>query len=254
MRDDVALSLDGTEGFRGQAPYMRRPQPQTQPQGPMSTSNGSGPGLPFMTFDLASGSGSNEQLSYGGGYGASGSHGGDYASFEDEPPLLEELGINVTQITRKMLSILNPFKMNPSLHEDPDLSGPFLFCIMLGLAQLLSGKVHFGVILGWTSVASVFLYMVYNLLAGRDGNLDLYRCVSLVGYSLVPVVLFSMLSIFLPSRSIVRFIMAALTVLWCTRACTTLTVVLIPHADEHRSLIAYPCTLIFTAFSLLVLF
>ena len=89
MRDDVALSLDGTEGFRGQAPYMRRPQPQTQPQGPMSTSNGSGPGLPFMTFDLASGSGSSEQLSYGGGYGASGSHGGEYASFEDEPPLLE---------------------------------------------------------------------------------------------------------------------------------------------------------------------
>lgn len=114
--------------------------------------------------------------------------------------VIAELGINVTQITRKMLSILNPFKMNPSLHEDPDLSGPFLFCIMLGLAQLLSGKVHFGVILGWTSVASVFLYMVYNLLAGRNGNLDLYRCVSLVGYSLVPVVLFSMLSIFVPSR------------------------------------------------------
>ena len=82
--------------------------------------------------------------------------------------VIAELGINVTQITRKMLSILNPFKMNPSLHEDPDLSGPFLFCIMLGLAQLLSGKVHFGVILGWTSVASVFLYMVYNLLAGRE--------------------------------------------------------------------------------------
>ena len=91
MQDDVALSLDGTEGFRGQAawgqaPYMRRPQSQTQPQGPMSTNHGSGPGLPFMTFDLASGSGLNEQLSYGGGYGASG---GDYASFEDEPPLLE---------------------------------------------------------------------------------------------------------------------------------------------------------------------
>lgn len=111
-----------------------------------------------------------------------------------------ELGINVGQITQKMLNILNPLRLDPSLHEDPDLSGPFLFCILFGLAQLLSGKVHFGVILGWTSVASVFLYLVFNLLAGRNGNLDLYRCVSILGYSLVPIVLFSVASIFLPNR------------------------------------------------------
>ena len=111
-----------------------------------------------------------------------------------------ELGINVTQITQRMLSILNPLKMNTVLHEDPDLSGPFMFCMLFGLCQLLSGKVHFGVILGWTSVASLFLYMVYNLLAGRNGNLDLYRSVSLVGYSLVPLVLFSLVSAFIPGR------------------------------------------------------
>ena len=99
-----------------------------------------------------------------------------------------------------MLSILNPFKMNTTLHEDPDLSGPFMFCMLFGLCQLLSGKVHFGVILGWTSVASMFLYMVYNLLAGSNGNLDLYRSVSLVGYSLVPLVLFSLVSVFIPGR------------------------------------------------------
>jgi hypothetical protein len=99
-----------------------------------------------------------------------------------------------------MVNILNPFRINPSLHEEPDLSGPFLFCVLFGLAQLLSGKVHFGIILGWTSVASVFLYLVYNLLAGRNGNLDLYRCVSILGYSLVPIVLFSTVSIFLPNR------------------------------------------------------
>lgn len=116
-----------------------------------------------------------------------------------------ELGINVGQITQKMLNILNPFRINPSLHEEADLSGPFLFCVLFGLAQLLSGKVHFGVILGWTSIASVFLYLVYNLLAGRNGNLDLYRCVSILGYSLVPIVLFSTVSIFLPNRYVYYF-------------------------------------------------
>ena len=104
------------------------------------------------------------------------------------------------QVTQKMFNILNPLRINASLHEEPDLSGPFLFCVLFGLTQLLSGKVHFGVILGWTSIASVFLYLVYNLLAGRNGNLDLYRCVSILGYSLVPIVLFSTVAIFLPNR------------------------------------------------------
>lgn len=203
QRADVAVSFDGTEGPRGQA-YLRRPASHVQQQsqgrpGPSPALNGPGPGsgLPFMTFDLASGSGSSAPLSHISGYGGSSSIGG-YASFEDEPPLLEELGINVGQITQKMLNLLNPFKVDPSLHEDPDLSGPFLFCMIFGIAQLLSGKLHFGVILGWTSVASVFLYLLYNLLAGRNGSIDLYRCVSLVGYSLVPVAVFSMISIFLP--------------------------------------------------------
>lgn len=263
MRDDVALSFDNMEG----QPYLRRPASQMQqqqgravPSSSTSNNNGQGMALPFMTFDLPSNSGSNKPLPYGGGAynggggGSYGGGGGGFASFEDEPPLLEELGINVTQITQRMLSILNPFKMNTSLHEDPDLSGPFMFCMLFGLCQLLSGKVHFGVILGWTSVASMFLYMVYNLLAGSNGNLDLYRSVSLVGYSLVPLVLFSLVSVFIPGRSIFRFIMAAISVLWSTRACTTLMVALLPHADELRSLIAFPCALIYMAFSLLVLF
>lgn len=249
----MALSFDGTGGPGGQ-PYLRKPAPHMQQQGhlgPGPANNGPGPGLSFMNFDLPSGSGSNAPLSHGRSYGGSGS---GFDSFEVEAPLLEELGINVGQITQKMVNILNPFRINPSLHEEPDLSGPFLFCVLFGLAQLLSGKVHFGIILGWTSVASVFLYLVYNLLAGRNGNLDLYRCVSILGYSLVPIILFSTVSIFLRNRSMVRYILGALTVLWCTRACTTLMVFLTPQAGDFRSLIAYPCALIYVAFSLLVLF
>jgi hypothetical protein len=53
---------------------------------------------------------------------------------------------------------------------------------------------------------------------------------------------------------LITFIFAVVTVLWCTRACTSLLVVLFPMADEHRALVAYPCGLIYTAFSLLVVF
>lgn len=89
-------------------------------------------------------------------------------------------------------------RINPDLHEDADLSGPILFYMLFGLCQLLGGKVHFGVILGWTTLASLFLYTIFNLLAGKNGSLDFYRCVSLVGYCLIPMVLLSAFSIFLP--------------------------------------------------------
>jgi hypothetical protein len=92
------------------------------------------------------------------------------------------------------------------------------------------------------------------LLAGRYGGLDLYHCGSLVGYSLLPMVIFSLLSILVPGRGVLEFILAVVTVIWCTRSCTTLMIDLVPHAEEHRSLIAYPCGLIYTAFCLLVVF
>lgn len=247
---DSSGSFDSHVGIT--VPQQRRPgfqpiQPQmlppSMPSGPAGTT---GVGLPFLSFDLNSASTSfappPKTVYTGSGF------------FEDEPPLLEELGINTTLIMRKTLSILNPIRINSDLHEDSDLSGPFVFFMLFGLFQLLAGKVHFGVILGWIAVASLFLYVVFNLLAGRNGSLDLYRCLSLVGYCLLPMVMFSALSLFIPHSGLTTLVIASLVIIWCTKACTRLLVVLAPHAEEHRSLVAYACGLIYTAFALLVLF
>lgn len=175
-------------------------------------------------------------------------------SFEDESPLLEELGINTRQIWRKTVSILNPIRVNPNLHEDADLSGPFIFLMAFGLFQLLAGKFHFGIILGWVTVAALFVYVVFNMLAGRSGNLDLYRCLSLVGYCMLPMVIFSAISLFVPRGGVVIFAMGAVFVLWSTRVCTQLLVELASGGEEHRGLIAYACWLVYMLFSLLVIF
>jgi len=54
-------------------------------------------------------------------------------SFEDEPPLLEELGINVEHILRKAKMVLNPFtKYTADFADEADMSGPLLFCLLLG--------------------------------------------------------------------------------------------------------------------------
>ncbi|BBN07604.1 protein YIPF5/7 [Marchantia polymorpha subsp. ruderalis] len=246
QKDDVALSFETEAG----APHYRSSRTAGIPQRSMMGGPGGSNNLQFMNFDLGSTSNSvpPPRVSYGGG-GA-----GGFGAFEDEPPLLEELGINVPQIIRKTLTVLNPLRINPDLHEDADLSGPFMFCMLFGLCQLLAGKFHFGIILGWTSLASLFLYVVFNLLAGRNGSLELYRAFSLVGYCLLPMVIFSALFLFVPHGRIITFIMSSLAVVWSTRACTSLLVVLFPTADEHRSLVAYPCGLIYIAFSLLVVF
>lgn len=58
--------------------------------------------------------------------------------FEDEPPLLEELGINFDHIWKKTLAVLNPFtNTDSSIINETDLAGPFCFCLALGGTLLL---------------------------------------------------------------------------------------------------------------------
>ncbi|XP_052186362.1 uncharacterized protein LOC127797474 [Diospyros lotus] len=209
------------------------------------------PSIPFMSFDVGSAAAASTSFSapqFGGNPAGLG------PGFEDEPPLLEELGINTRQIWSKTVSILNPFRVNSQLHEDGDLSGPFLFLMSFGLFQLLAGKLHFGIVLGWVTMASLFLYVVFNMLAGRNGNLDMYRCFSLIGYCMLPMVILSATALFLPQGGVVIFAMAGLFVIWSTRICARLLVELASYGDEHRGLIAYACFLIYTLFSLLVIF
>ncbi|WOL04627.1 hypothetical protein Cni_G13349 [Canna indica] len=232
-----------------QSPATTGPRPRSEPP-PFHPPR---PSLPFIPFNLGS---TPSSSSFSGPVFASGFDSAPSIpwSFEDEAPLLEELGINTGQIWRKTSSILNPFRLNPNLHEDADLAGPFLFLMAFGLFQLLTGKFQFGIILRWVIFAALFLYAVFNLLAGKKGSLDLHRCLSLVGYCMLPMVIFSAVSLFVPHGGMAIFAMAATFVLWSTRVCTGLLVELAHGADEYRGLIAYPCCLVYMLFSLLVMF
>ncbi|KAJ8551510.1 hypothetical protein K7X08_021525 [Anisodus acutangulus] len=210
------------------------PQQRRLPTAPFQPPKSSNPSIPFMSFDVGSAAAST---SFSTPQFATTTITGGSTGFEDEPPLLEELGINTKQIYQKTVSILNPFRVKPDLHEDADLSGPFIFLMTFGLFQLLAGKLHFGIILGWVIMASLFLYVVFNMLAGRNGNLDLYRCVSLIGYCMLPIVILSAISLFLPGGLVIK-VVTGLFVIWSTRVCTRLVVELASCGDEHRGLIA----------------
>ncbi|NXP81470.1 YIPF7 protein, partial [Ramphastos sulfuratus] len=60
--------------------------------------------------------------------------------FDEEPPLLEELGINFEHIWQKTLTVLNPLKpADGTIMNETDLTGPVVFCLALGATLLMVG-------------------------------------------------------------------------------------------------------------------
>ncbi|KAL9268490.1 YIPF5-like protein, partial [Drosera capensis] len=219
--------------------HQRRHQPHPQftplPTNPNLSTTTS---IPFISFDVAAAATTTTTtpFSYSSPPPSLGS--GGSLNFDAEPPLLEELGINTKQIWSKTLSILNPFKIRVSGHEDADLSGPFVVLLGFGLFQLLAGKFHFGVLLGWLTVAAVWFYVVFNMLAGgrNHGSLDLHRCVSLIGYCMLPVALLAGVALFVPKGGAVVLGSAGLGVVWSTRVCTKLMIEVSGTGEEHRGI------------------
>ncbi|XP_010527323.1 PREDICTED: protein YIPF7-like isoform X2 [Tarenaya hassleriana] len=157
----------------GGTPATGNVQQRRAPTAPFQPPRPSSSAIPFMSFDIGSAAVASSAASvgpFGGTIASSSSFGGGAASFEDEEPLLDELGIHPDQIWKKTRSILNPFRINQSVHMDSDLSGPIFLYLAFCLFQLLAGKIQFGVILGWIVVSSIFLYVVFNMLAGRNGG------------------------------------------------------------------------------------
>ncbi|KAL2198066.1 hypothetical protein P885DRAFT_68248 [Corynascus similis CBS 632.67] len=86
--------------------------------------------------------------------------------YPGEPPLLEELGVNVGHIGAKTLAVLNPFsRIDQHLMDDSDLAGPLFFFLLYGTFLLLSGRVHFGYIYGLAVFGSVLLHGILSLMA-----------------------------------------------------------------------------------------
>ncbi len=63
------------------------------------------------------------------------------------------------------------------------------------------GKVHFGIILGWSVLAAMVLWFVVKNISGDSPDVracTLSSCYSVLGYALLPMVAFSILSVLVP--------------------------------------------------------
>jgi len=177
----------------------------------------------------------------------------------DEPPILEELGINFEHIRLKTKIVLWPrrgalapgSKLMDDMMNDDDFAGPLIFCLVLGILLLFKGKVHFGTIYGVFVVGLTGLWAVFNLMSHK--GIDIYRTASIIGYSLLPIVGLAAISIPIELRGFVGALCMPAAVLWCSTAASLFFVAALDAADR-RWLLAYPIALFYTCFALITVF
>lgn len=187
-----------------------------------------------------------------GGAPGGGNSGDAYA---DEPPLLEELGINFDQISQKTMAVLNPLRSTQAnILHDSDLAGPLVFCLAFGIFLLLTGKVSFGYIYGIGLLGCVSMYGLLNLMSPPQMPITIACTVSVLGYCLLPMVLLSGISVIVNLNSgFGGNVLALLTVVWCALSASKLFVTAL-SLHNQQALILYPCALLYGVFALLTVF
>lgn len=179
--------------------------------------------------------------------------GGGYEnSFDDEPPLLEELGINFDHISKKTFAVLHPLSnTDPSIINETDLAGPLCFCLALGGTLLLGGKVHFGYIYGIGGMGVLAMYILLNLMTVDGVSIG---CVaSIIGYCILPMVILSAVSLVMSLQGLFGILLSMLCVGWCSLSASKLFVSGL-NMESQQLLVAYPCALLYGVFGLLMVF
>jgi hypothetical protein len=180
-------------------------------------------------------------------------------SFENEPPLMEELGINIPQIIQKTKAVIFPVGTTSSidshLMDDDDLAGPLVYAMLLGGELLLSAKISFGYIYGFGLFGCFAMTLIINLMSPKADGVSLWRVTSILGYCLLPVNFLAALNciLFLKYRGLLGLVLAAVSVLWCTVASTRLFERSCDMRNQ-RYLIAYPISMLYTSFVMITIF
>eukprot|EP00656_Telonema_subtile_P033332 TRINITY_DN3689_c0_g1_i3.p1 TRINITY_DN3689_c0_g1~~TRINITY_DN3689_c0_g1_i3.p1 ORF type:complete len:227 (+),score=36.86 TRINITY_DN3689_c0_g1_i3:179-859(+) len=188
-----------------------------------------------------------------GGSNFSDMSGGGQADYDNEPPILEELGINFDHIKRKTISVLHPTKkLEPDLIDDADMAGPIVNCLLLGATLLLRARLQFGYIYGISGIGCTGMWLLLNLMCTKT-EIDIYRTVSVLGYCLLPMVLFSALAVLWSMQGVIGLMMGPLTIGWCTISSADMFMTIINDPDQVW-LIRYPVFLLYTCFALIVVF
>ncbi|QQP42054.1 Protein YIPF, partial [Caligus rogercresseyi] len=163
--------------------------------------------------------------------------------FANEPPLLEELGINVEHIMAKTYAVLNPLHVtHPDVAGDSDLAGPLVFCLAFGSFLLLCGKLHFNYIYGIGFLGCISMYGLISMMSSHHPGLlhSTHRHAQRDQCYILP-------------SGFVGNIITGGAVLWCAASASNLFVTAF-RMEHQQVLMAYPCSLLYAVFALITIF
>lgn len=171
---------------------------------------------------------------------------------DDEIPLLEELGVRPDQILVKLQCVLNPSRrIEKNILDDADLAGPILFCLCLGSCLLLTGKINFGYIYGFSVISTILLHCMLNLL--HHSGINFWLTASVLGYSLMPVIILAAFSIIFSMRGIVGLTFSCCAIAWSTFSAIRMFDAKLSLAEQYW-LVVYPVALLYSCFTLISIF
>ena len=172
--------------------------------------------------------------------------------FSNEPPLLEELGINPDHIIQKTLTVLNPMRTTRSeVAGDADLAGPLVFCLAFGSMLLLTGKPYFNYIYGIGAMGCVANYGLLSLMS--TGPVSFTVVVSVLGYCILPIVALSAISILISLTGPIGTVFTIMGVIWSSWSASKLFVTAF-DMEHQQPLVAYPCSMLYAVFALITMF
>lgn len=171
-----------------------------------------------------------------------------------DPPLLDELGINLETIKQESLIIFQIFSRKPLAFncKTADAIGPLIFSVFYSLFLLFNGKIHFGYIY-FLSIMSNFLMYAFLNLVGHH-SIALVESWSVMGYSQLPITIFALLNIFLCYFP--RYLQVLFGSLFAGWASFTGAKIFTSFLELESLLfvVAYPLFLIYFCFALIVIF
>ncbi|XP_053664973.1 protein YIPF5 homolog [Anopheles marshallii] len=180
----------------------------------------------------------------------------------DEPPLLDELEIYPRRIMEKAVAVLNPFQSSGTMVDTPDylfketdLAGPIIFCLTLAACLSISNsKAQFGYIYGLSTISVLAMYcLIWLMCHAVEWHVTVSGVASVLGYSMLPVVFLAVIGMFTSLNNFYGMLLAGSSILLATVYSSRMFCLM--TGDPHqRYLIAYPSSLLFTIFSMLVLF
>ncbi|GFE54156.1 Golgi membrane yip1domain containing protein, putative [Babesia ovis] len=155
-----------------------------------------------------------------------------------DPPLLEELGIDIDDIIRHIKCVVLFKSCNNGELQYGDFTGPLVILILFGLCMLISCNLNLSLVYAIEVLGNTFMYVLFNLLS-QDIYIDLAKIFIILGYSLLPICLAPVIWIFSRFAKPVALILVYLCVIWSTSTATRLLTVELNMATR-KYLVLYP--------------